>query len=206
MSTPSEPPQRFQGGRFVLGLLVALFGVAWLLEATGAADVPWKVVLPVTLIAIGLGLVGAARTGRGHGGLITLGIVLTVLLALGSIVEFPLGGGIGDRSERPRTVAALEEGFELSMGKLTVDLTAAPEGGAPPTVEARVGIGRLVVIVPEGLRVAVHAEVGIGRARVFGEEEGGVNVRRDFTPEGAAEPSYTLELSVGVGDIEVVHD
>jgi hypothetical protein len=207
---PSPPErERFQAGRFVFGAVVVVFGVAWLLEATDVWSVRWDVVLPVALIVVGLALVVASRSGREQGGLIALGIVLTVVLVAGTLVDVPLEGGVGERIERPQSVAELSDGYHLAVGKLTVDLRSAPlpagEIGSPLEVRARVGIGQLVVIVPESLVDQAHAKVGIGSAMIFGKEESGFAVRNDFVPRWptmAGHP-FVLDLSVGIGQVEV---
>jgi hypothetical protein len=208
---PPLPPERegFQAGRFVFGAVVLLFGVAWLLEATDVWRVRWDVVLPVALIVVGLALVVASRSGRGQGGLIALGIVVTVVLVIGTVVDVPFEGGVGERLERPRSVAELSDEFHLAMGKLTVDLrsVALPAGasGSPVEVRARVSLGQLVVIVPQGLLAEAHAKAGIGSTVLFGREEGGFGVRNDFVPSVSAVGglAYVLDLSVGIGQVEV---
>jgi hypothetical protein len=168
--------------------------------------VPWKIVLPIVLIVIGAGSVLSARTGRGQGALVALGIVLTLVLAVGTVVDIPFEGGIGDRTERPRTLMGLRGAYRLAVGKLTLDLTdlpTAPASTAPRTVEARVGMGQLTVVVPRPVLPDVHARVGVGSARVFGRERSGIDVRNDWVPFTPSSGPYTLDLSVGVGDIEV---
>jgi hypothetical protein len=83
MSTPAPlppPPEPVTpwAGRLVLGVILALFGLGWLLESL-SVDVPWDVVFPAVLIGIGVMLVVSARSGAGQVGLILAGIVLTVL-------------------------------------------------------------------------------------------------------------------------------
>jgi predicted membrane protein len=154
---------------------------------------------------VGIALVVAARRGGGHGGLITLGIVLTVLLTIGTLVRLPFAGGVGDRTERPPTLEG--HSYELSIGKLTVDLTgAAPSGtdSAEVRIEARVGIGQLVVIVPESIPcVSTHARAGLGEVNVFGETEGGLGPEYRTEAVCLAAPLLSLELSVGAGQVEV---
>ena len=66
------------------------------------------------------------------------------------------------------------------------------------------GIGQLVVIVPEGLAVEVEARATAGNVRVFEDEEGGFGVERQAGPgldgRGAV---LELVLSVGLGEVEV---
>ena len=110
----------------MLGLVLVLFGVGWLLEALGV-DVPWDIVFPAVLIGIGIMLVSSARSGAGQVGLIVAGIVLTILLVLGTAIDIPLGGGVGDRTVRP-SAERIEPEYERGIGKLTLDLTEVAFG------------------------------------------------------------------------------
>jgi len=138
--------------------------------------------------------------------LIAVGVVLTGVLVIGSAIEFPLGGGVGEREERPATVAELREEYQLGIGQLTVDLTdlSSAQLDADARTRVRVGIGQLVVIVPEGLAVQVEARATVGNVRVFEDEEGGFGVDREAGPgldgRGAV---LELVLSVGLGEVEV---
>lgn len=149
-------------------------------------------------------LVANARTGASHGGLVALGVVLTVLLFLGSLISFPFAGGIGERIERPTTLSEAAERFELGIGQLTVDLTEfpVPEAGEPTVVRARVGLGQLIVEVPEGAEVRVEANVGLGSAEVIDVEESGFDVDLETEPQGAT-AVLDLRLSVGIGEVSV---
>lgn len=153
------------GGTLVLGVVLVLFGVGWLLESL-AVDVPWDVVFPAVLIGIGVMLVVSARSGAGQVGLIMAGIVLTVLLVLGTAIDIPFGGGVGDRSVHP-TGVRVEREYERGIGTLTLDLTDLDLDAieVPFDLRARVGIGELVVIVPEGAAVRVEAHAGLGSFR-----------------------------------------
>jgi hypothetical protein len=192
-------------GRLLGGVLLVLLGVAWLLESLDVVQVPWDVFLPGGLIAIGVILVVNARTGASHRGMIALGVVLTVLLSMGTITALPVGGGIGERTEHPATAEQAAEEFELGIGQLTVDLTELPVAAAGTEavlVRARLGIGELVVIVPEGVAVRVEAKAGLGAVKVFDQEEGGLDVDLVSEPAGAA-PALDLRLSVGIGEVRV---
>jgi hypothetical protein len=146
----------------VLGAVLVLFGVGWLLESLDV-DVPWDVVFPAVLIGIGVMLVVSARSGAGQVGLILAGIVLTVLLVLGTAIDIPFGGGVGDRSVHPMGVR-VEREYERGIGTLTLDLTDLDLDAieVPFDLRAGVGIGELVVIVPEGAAVRVETHAGLG--------------------------------------------
>ena len=205
---PSTGPRRWPVGRLLVGVILVLLGIGWLLDSLDVATLDWDLVLPIGLIVVGAALVVTARRGEGHGGLLTLGIVLTVLLTIGTVVKMPLAGGVGDRTERPVTLK--DRTYELAIGKLTVDLSRVAETQDDPAharIEAHVGIGELVVIVPERIPcVSTHARAGLGEVSVFGETQGGIGP--EFSPGAVclATPLLELELSIGIGDVEVRRD
>jgi len=208
MSALPPPPARDERsapvGRLLFGVLLILLGIGWLLDSFGGISLDWDLILPIGLIAVGVALVVAAKRGAGRGGLVALGIVLTVLLTIGTVVSIPLGGGVGDRTERPLQLR--DHTYELSVGKLTVDLRRAEVSGdvSEVRVAARVGIGQLVVIVPETIPcVSTHARAGMGELNVFGDTQGGIGP--DYRTEAVclAAPLLQLDLSVGLGQVEV---
>lgn len=207
--SPPEPGWRwgFQPGRLVLGLVLAGLGLLWLLEAFEAVDVDWEVALPVALIGVGAAVLVAGATGRSSRGLITIGVVLTVVLLFGTVVDIPFTGGVGDRTERLPVFG--DRSYDLAIGKLTVDLSGLSWSEGDPleaTIEAHVGIGQLVVVLPARPQVpcvVVNAEAGIGQVSVFGEERSGIGPDYLTGDVCLAPPVPRLELSVGLGQVEV---
>jgi predicted membrane protein len=202
---PLPPPASAapRTGRLVLGAILILFGLGWLLEVLDVTEFPWEVLLPAALILVGVALLVTARSAGGHGGLVATGVVLSVVLLLGSAFDFPIGGGAGDRTYRPESAAALRSEYRLGVGEITLDLTEL--GGTIPPGErtrVRLGIGQVLVVVPEDLTVAIRASAGLGSVVVFGAEVGGLDVGRELEPAGA---ELELELSVGLGEVEVRH-
>jgi hypothetical protein len=179
-------------------------GVGWLLGALGV-DVRWDLVLPAALILIGGLLIIMARSGAGQGGLITAGVVLTIVLLIGTAFDVPFTGGVGERTVRP-TGGVIDRDVELGVGELTFDLTGvdfATIVGAT-LLRARVGVGELIVIVPEGAPIRVEARSGLGNVQVFGQEEGGVDAEIT-TPAPIGAPAITLVATVGIGEVRVEH-
>lgn len=209
---PASPPpsSRFHAGRLVLGLVVVVIGVTALLQAAGVSDVPWKAVLPGSLIAVGMGLVIAGRRSEsGQGGLIAIGIVLTGLLAAASAVDIPLEGGVGDRTERPTSLSEVKSEYRLAVGQLTLDLTSVPVpvSATARTVRARVGVGQLIVELPSDQVAVVRGHAGMGQVTIFGESDGGFGVDKDVTPSAPFHQPivFSLDLSVGIGEVLVQH-
>lgn len=198
---PEPPPAPgLPTGRLVLGALLVVLGVLWLLDAIGVG-VGWQVMLPAALTVVGVALLATARRPP-HGGLVAAGIVLSILVVASSLVPAVTPfAGIGDRVERPSSVAELDAGYSLAMGTLTVDLRGIdlPRGGAE--VSASVGMGELVVRLPEGIGAEVRASAGAGEVTILGQSNSGVGV--SVTEEVPGSPAVVLDVSVGMGSVEV---
>jgi hypothetical protein len=185
-------------------------GVIWLLQALDVVSFSILAVLPAALIIVGVALIGMSRTGR-HAGLITLGIVLTVILTIASGFDIRLQGGIGDRIERPTSVAEVQRQYHLSVGQLIIDLRNVNLGGRATNIKASVGIGQLTVRLPGGeLELVAEGHAGAGQVAILGRENSGLDVDLTSPPPGAlrhyVDPTATilsLDLSVGLGQIEV---
>jgi hypothetical protein len=217
-SAPSPPPparpvrRRPPAGRLALGLVLVAVGVAWLLDALDVFNFSVLAVLPAALILIGAILLWGARTGR-HSGLIALGVVLTVILTIASSFDIRLRGGVGDRTERPATLAEVQREYHLSVGQLIMDFRAVDFSRGPTTVKASVGIGQLTVRVPAGSQqfvVQASGHAGAGEVMIFGRQSDGLDV--DLTARSPGFQRFiliggtnmlTLDLSVGLGQIEV---
>ena len=203
---PAPPADRHgpASATVLVGALLVLVGIGWLLDA-GGVGVPWRAVLPAALIAVGLACVAGAFRGRQHA-LMVVGVALTVVLSLAAAADWdldvPWGGGVGDRTERPTTPADLT-GYELGVGNLVVDLRQLQVPPGTTAVEARVGIGELVVEVPQGVSVQVVASSGLGQVQVFGDEDGGIASRIDASSEQGGDRRLELDARVGLGEVRV---
>ena len=183
-------------GRVVLGVVLLLAGVGWLLQSLDVVDVPWQVALSVSLLLVGAAILAVGR----HGGLIAIGVILTVILGLASILDVPFRGGVGERSYGPTSATELRDEYRLAVGKLTVDLTRVGTALPGREIAASVGIGDLVVVVPADASVRVEGRAGVGEVLLFGRGHGGVSVEE---VAGGPDPRFDLEASVGVGKVEV---
>src|SRR5438105_6143825 len=156
---PGWPRRRWGDGQ-LLGLLLLGFGVAALLRESGVFLIKWEAILAGLLVALGVGLVLTARTGRRTWPVI-LGVVLILSLSARSpSLHFPLpaGSAIGDRAVLVRDAGQLAASYSQGVGNLTVDLGQLTFD--PPTtkyVRIHEGIGNVRVVVPAGVEVALDA-------------------------------------------------
>jgi hypothetical protein len=205
---PPEPPRPLPLGRIAFALILVAAGVGWLLHSLDVIDVPWDALLPVALIAVGAVLVVGSRTGR-YSGLIALGIVLTIATALVAAVDVPFTGGVGQREITPLTAADLEPRYDLAVGQMVIDLSQLQlQPGERVDLEARVGIGELVLDAPAGAFIQARARAGLGDVQLLGKEASGfgpeltvggrIPVGRRFRPS-----VLVLDLSVGLGEVRV---
>ncbi len=187
-------------GRTVAGAVLVLVGALWLVEEFTDADLPWTGVLAAILILVGATLMLAANTGP-HGGLVALGIVLTVLLVASSafsvLADVPFTGGVGDNDLAP---TVLEDEYRWAVGSMTLDLSNAELDGG--VLEASVGLGELIVILPSDA-VTIDAGAGIGEVLVFDTTQSGVSPEVIIGAPGGTQPELRLVLRVGIGKVEV---
>jgi predicted membrane protein len=201
---PPQPPARAHTGRIVGGILLIVLGVGWLSDLIGL-EFPWDVVLPAALIAIGVALLVVAGRGGSQSALVTAGVVVTVLVVLGSIVDVPFRGGIGERSVAPTSIAAVEDDYRLAIGDLTVDLGGVDDFASANTIreiELRVGIGHATLILPSSASVRVVAHAGLGNVQLDGQQASGFDVERSTVDGGDLDAVITV--SVGLGQVDVL--
>jgi hypothetical protein len=206
---------RRRGGRDsadgqVLGALLVIGGIAWFLQQVGIVHVAATTTLSCLLITLGIGLVLTARRAGG-GGLVLVGIVLTVVLASASAVDVGLlQRGVGERTFTPSAVDDLEDRYQLGVGSLTLDLTELPaDAFAGQTIDVQVGVGELVVLLPprSELGVEVHAGARAGELDILSldGQDDGTNLSETFKdPDAGDVPRVGLDLDVGLGTVQVV--
>jgi hypothetical protein len=196
--TTREQPRLVQ---VVVGGLLVVIGILWLFDAVTSLDVRWEILLPAALVVIGGALVYGSATGT-YGGLITLGVILTIIIVLSSglevVLDVPFEGGIGERDHAPEGVA--EDAYRLAIGDMTVDLTEATADGRQISIS--VGIGNLIVIIPEDAEYTIHARAGLGQVVVLDDAESGVGPEIDASSDGDGE-LFDLVVEVGMGKVEV---
>jgi phage shock protein PspC (stress-responsive transcriptional regulator) len=189
----------------VVGILLAAAGVLGLLAVLDVYDVDVDVALAVALVVVGAAIAFGALTQRRVGGLVVLGLLLLPAFAAATITPVDVSAGIGGKSAQPATASELESEYELGIGSLDVDLGDLSLPAGTTSVDASVGIGELVVTVPDDVALELDAHVGTGDMDVLGLHDDGLDVDRTFSIPGPTPdaPVLELELDVGVGRVEV---
>lgn len=185
--------------RIVLGALLLGAGALWLLSNAGVLDLAYQTWIGLVLIAIGLAI---ALIPGPHGLLVVLGIGVTLAGLPSLVVGEVITGEVGEGLEAPATPAELVP-YEHGVGKFTLDLTSPELLAEDVDAEARIGIGELLVLVPDAAEIVVDAHVGIGNIDALGETESGLDVDLDSRIPGAGAYEISLELDAGIGDIRI---
>ncbi|MFJ4711122.1 PspC domain-containing protein [Streptomyces sp. NPDC088785] len=213
---PGQPrgprPPRGIGALTFLGALVAGLvgaGVTWDDRSLGHS---LQTGLACALGVFGLGIAVSSFCGRTGVGSIVLAVVTAGLLTASAA----LPGNISTRWMRtqwaPASAAAVSPSYELGSGIGTLDLSRVRLGaGKSLAVHVEVGAGRARVVVPAAATVELRAEVGVGDVQLPGDAsddvdvQPGVEQRTTLEPPSGTKASGTVELhvEVGVGQVEV---
>jgi phage shock protein PspC (stress-responsive transcriptional regulator) len=186
------------------GLLIGGLGIVGLLDATDAVTVDWRVVLAAAAIGLGLLVAVGPMTGHAVGWVAVLGIGVLAALALTLTVRVPVFSGIGDKIEHPSTAAAIHSRYEHGIGDFRLDLQDVTLPVGRTSVKVTLGIGNLIVRVPETVTVEVDGRASAGDVRLLGHEDNGTHVH-DRVVETGTQPKRVLVLDarVGLGELKV---
>ncbi|MEU6545542.1 PspC domain-containing protein [Streptomyces sp. NPDC046859] len=210
---PPRPrgPRRIGGRVFLLALLAGALGTGgtWHDQPLGTS---LQTGLACALLVFGPGIALSAFLGRTGAGTVFLAVVTAGLLAASTALPKDIGTHWVETTWSPATAADLRPGYELGTGAGTLDLSGvAFKPDRTVTTRADVGVGRLKVIVPEGVTVDLSVDVGVGDIQLPGDDSRDVDVapgkHKELTlePVGGTDSAGTLDLdlSVGIGQAEV---
>jgi phage shock protein PspC (stress-responsive transcriptional regulator) len=199
-----EKPPRGPVTAITLSALLIVGGVTWLVAAADWSSIDLGVVAAIALTIVGAGLVASAWIGRARG-LIVLGILLALVVGAFGAIDVPVRGGIGEATYRPATQAGVRDRYRMAIGRLELDFRQASLAGHRTEVDATVGIGRLVVRVPDDVRLVVHGHAGVGSVSLLGRDRGDC-CPNDEDLVRAGEPgagTLVLDARVGAGAVDV---
>ena len=206
MDQPAPRPPR---ERSVLGLLTVSVAVlvtgallAWGLWTGSGMHA--RAVVAIALAVVGAGLVVSTLAGRARW-LIPLGIALSLVLVVAASYDLPVRGGVGERVWAPRSDAEVDSPYRLGVGEARLDLGAVDPVGTLD-VNASLGVGHLIVLVPADVDLTVRAEAGVGEVDLpDGPPTTGFGAERRWTDPavGTSAGEMVLDLRVGMGEVEV---
>lgn len=174
-------------------------------------SIPAIAVIGTALAIVGAGLIYGAFRGRARG-LVPVGLLLVLGLALAPAFDALADGGTGERKYVPTSEAEVENVYELGAGPLELDLRGI-EFTEDRTVEVNVGAGYALIIVPDDVNVSVDASASAGYVELFGRETAGLyaeatadrSARSGAGDDGADAPTVTIDAEVTFGYVEVRH-
>jgi phage shock protein PspC (stress-responsive transcriptional regulator) len=208
---PPAGPRSPVPGMTIAGLLIAV-GLIALVDRVFGWDVPSVAYFGSALLAVGIGLVAAAFVGgrTARGGLIALGIVLSLATVTAATEPWNVGGhnGIGDQTYREIDADFVQASYDCGVGDCTLDLSDVDDPDDLDeliTTRLDAGVGDVRVILPRSADVEVSVDSGLGDVRIFGEDRNGGYFpgtgNRSWTDDD--EPEFDLTINAGIGDVEV---
>jgi phage shock protein PspC (stress-responsive transcriptional regulator) len=188
---------------------LAIVGVALIVLLSRAALRPAAGDGWIFVLVVGLVVLWVSRSARWGGRLLRLFLALIVaaLAAFATAVvlafswfNVSLNDGVGDHVYAPASVAAIAPSYHLGVGSLRIDLSALRPPAKALQVKAKVGVGELRIVVPDGARVQVSARAKLGDVHVLRLEDSGRNAIVTTGSRGR----YVIDARVGLGRIDVV--
>ena len=150
--------------------------------------------------------------------LIIVGAIMLFLVIAAVVAGLVIGGVIGAitnrdgglqvRTEQPASIDELRDSYHLETGSLEVNLKDVEFPGGTTDLKANVDNGALAVVVPKGVAVRAHGEVGEGVLNILGSDVSGDNLDRDYKSKGYSQAArrLSLDLSAGTGVISVIRE
>jgi phage shock protein PspC (stress-responsive transcriptional regulator) len=198
-------------GQIVLAIVLAFVALGVLsmiaLASAWAGATGHGLVVAGVIAAIGVMLVLSAFRG-GARWLLLPAAALAIPLALVSAADISFGDGIGDREYRPSSIAALpEEGYELGVGRLIVDLRDLDwRDDTVLDLDVDLGIGEAIVAVPESVCVSGELDSRAGELYLAGEDAEGIDPELDGGFATGSPPRLDLTGEVDIGVMRVIND
>lgn len=206
-ASPAPPVPTPPITALVLSAIAVIGAGGFLVDAAGWADVSPTVVVALCLGAIGIGLIAGAVWGGG-GGLIPLGVFTTLVLLVVAVASPAFEDGVGERDFVPVAFDDVPSEYRHGIGDLAIDLTAVEFPAGTHELNVHLGIGQVVVTVPDGVDVVVDGSLDIGELEVFDLTQDGMGndiaTRYDGDPDD--EVTLVLDVDAGIGHAVVRAD
>lgn len=200
---PKPRPEPSILGRLTFGLGAIALGAMGVIDSAAAdIDFSFRHYVSAAMLIAGVGLLTGAIWGRARG-LIALGVILTPIVFFSPLGDLDLVGTVGERRVSPNTVAEIPETIDMRIGSLRVDFTDVDFSGTEVSTTVDIGIGELIIYVPDNVTVDVDSELGIGELIVLGTSRNGVGLDVSTRQDGT-DGFLDLNIDGGIGSVKVL--
>ena len=153
-------------GSLTVAALLVYAGAAVMLDRLDAVEMDIGVFFAIALAITGVGLFlsSFARPARG---LILLGVMLSAPLLLFAGADVPWGTGVGEVRVSVADTEELADEYRHGVGRLVVDLRNLDPGRTDHSVDMSLGVGEMLVYVPDNISTTADISVGAGNIRVW---------------------------------------
>ena len=189
-------------GLYVMGAALVTVGLAAALVGAGVLSLGLGQYFGLALAAIGGGLVVGAWWGRSRW-LILVGLLLIPVMLLGSVIEMPLKGTLGDRYIASR--GQLADRYDILAGSITLDLSRFKFRDEPEVVNVDMVVGHLRVYVPPGVNVTVDGTMDAGMVALFGDTSDGYDLDfgGSYRRAGSTEGDLVVNVEGGLARVSM---
>ena len=160
-AAPQPRRQRSMTGLLTIAVLFVYSGGAVILGRLDAIDVDIAAFFAIALAITGAGLAVSAFT-RPARGLLAIGVLLLPGAVLFAGADVSWWSGVGERRVAPASAAELQSEYEHGIGRLVLNLEGLPPDGADRSVAVSLGIGEVLVYVPDDIRLTANIDLGVG--------------------------------------------
>lgn len=201
---PKAPREHSMLGRITLAVgLIVLAGMALADQAFSSIEAEPVHYFGAALGIVGLGLLVGAFVGRARW-LIFVGFLLLPALWFTSFWPSNFDWSAGERRHEPMSVDEVQDEYTLGMGSMRLDLTGLTpaELAEAGRISASVGMGELIIYLPEDVSVRMSAEVGAGEIKGPFQTTNGMGLER-IVEFGSGPDTLYLDVEVGFGVISI---
>ncbi|MGB5758177.1 MAG: LiaF domain-containing protein, partial [Acidimicrobiales bacterium] len=181
-----------------------ILGLALVMTTVAGSSVGAVAVIGTGLAVVGLLMIISAFVGR-TARLVPLAVLLLLLLPAAPIIDQAISDGVGTTDVALSSVDNLASSYRQGVGELRLDLSRLEITEDTP-VEAVIGTGSMVIIVPSETAVELRAATTIGSVAALGRERAGIGSSLDIQPPPSVDsdaPRLILDVSATIGSVEV---
>ncbi len=176
--------------RKAFAVLLMIGGAMTLSAVQGWFDVSVGSLLASALILVGAGLLVGAWLGRPIG-FIFVGLCLSFFLLSAAVLTDTWDKGIGQRAFLPTSASEVQPSYALAIGEIKLAIPKAALSKPTTNIAVKLGIGNMMVTVPDDAIVRLHAKAKAGEISMFGRKLDGTDLSEvaTFTPKASTQQS-----------------